>query len=57
VMKNIAMMIDPVIHARITPRMYYIGAIPGILSMLVGTALAGRTIYKRNTALLFKELD
>jgi putative ABC transport system permease protein len=37
--------------------MYYIGAIPGILSMLVGTALAGRKIYKRNTALLFKELD
>lgn len=57
VMENIAMMIDPVIHTRITPRMYYIGAIPGILSMLVGTALAGRKIYKRNTALLFKELD
>lgn len=57
VMENIAMMIDPVIHTRITPRMYYIGAIPGILSMLVGTALAGQKIYKRNTALLFKELD
>lgn len=57
VMENIAMMIDPVIHTRIAPRMYYIGAIPGILSMLVGTALAGQKIYKRNTALLFKELD
>lgn len=56
-MENISMMIDPVIRAEITPRMYWIGAVPGVLSMLIGTALAGRAIYKRNTAMLFKELD
>lgn len=56
-MENISMMLDPVIRAQIAPRMYYIGAIPGIISMLVGTALAGRAVYKRKTAMLFKELD
>ena len=56
-MENIAMMIDPIIRAKITSRMYYIGFIPGIASMLIGTALAGRAVYKRKTAMLFKELD
>lgn len=56
-MQNISMMIDPIIRADITPRMFYIGFIPGVISMLIGTGLAGRAIYKRNTATLFKELD
>lgn len=56
-MENVSMMLDPVIRAQIAPRMYYIGAIPGIVSMFIGTALAGRAIYKRKTAMLFKELD
>lgn len=56
-MENISMMLDPVIRASISPRMYYIGFIPGIASMLIGTALAGRAVYKRKTAMLFKELD
>ena len=57
VMENISMMMDPVLRAEITPRTYYIGFIPGIVSMLIGTALAGRAVYKRKTAMLFKELD
>jgi len=56
-MENISMMVDPIIRAEITPRTYYIGFIPGIASMLIGTALAGRAVYKRKTAMLFKELD
>jgi len=56
-MENISMMMDPVLRAEITPRTYYIGFIPGIVSMLIGTALAGRAVYKRKTAMLFKELD
>jgi len=51
------MMMDPVLRTKITPRMYYIGFIPGIFSMLIGTALAGIAVYKRETAVLFKELD
>ena len=54
-MENVSLMIDPVVRAKITPRMYFIGFIPGLLAMFIGTALAGRAIYKRNTATLFKE--
>ena len=57
VMENISLMIDPVIGAKVTPQLYYVGFIPGILSTLIGAALAGRAIFKRNTAMLFKELD
>ena len=35
----------------------YVGFIPGLFSMLLGTALAGRGIFKRETARLFKELE
>jgi uncharacterized hydrophobic protein (TIGR00271 family) len=56
-MENVNMMIDPVIRSRFTPSLYYIGFIPGVISMLVGSALAGTAVYKRNTAMLFKELD
>lgn len=56
-MDSVNMMIDPVIHARVTPELYFIGFIPGVLSMLIGSALAGTAVYKRNTAMLFKELD
>lgn len=56
-MENVNMMIDPIIRSRFTPSLYYIGFIPGVVSMLIGTALAGLAIYKRNTAMLFKELD
>ena len=55
-MESVNMMVDPVMRADITPRMFYIGFIPGILSMLIGSALAGMAIFKRNTAILFKEL-
>lgn len=54
---NVNMMLDPVIRSEISPRMFYIGFIPGIVSMLIGTALSGIAVYKRNTAMLFKELD
>jgi putative ABC transport system permease protein len=52
-----AVMIPNVVHARITTVDYYIGFIPGVLSTLVGTMLAGIGIFKRKTAQLFKELE
>ncbi|MDL2282871.1 ABC transporter permease, partial [Parabacteroides sp. OttesenSCG-928-G06] len=54
---TISMMIDPMIRAEITPRMFWIGFIPGVISMLIGTALAGMAVYKRKTAELFRELS
>jgi len=56
-LENVSLMMDPILRAKISPRTYYIGFIPGIISMLIGTALAGRAVYKRETAMLFKELD
>lgn len=52
-----AMMMPTVFRAHISPETYYIGFIPGLLSMVVGTALSGIGIYKRQTAVLFKELS
>ena len=54
---EVPIMMDTTIYAEILPHMYYIGFIVGIFSILIGTALAGRAIYKRKTAGLFKELD
>ncbi len=56
VMQESSMMMSPVFRAEITPTAYYIGFIPGLLATIVGTALAGIGIYKRQTAELFKEL-
>jgi len=46
-----------VFYAKITPELYYIGFIPGVLATMLGTMLAGRAIYKREMAQLFKELE
>jgi len=56
-MKNVNMMIPLIFRARITSVTYYIGFFPGLVSTLLGTALAGIGIYKRQTASLFKELE
>lgn len=56
-MKNSTLMMPSVARAIITPAAFYIGIFPGILSMVLGNALAGIRIYKRKTAQLFKELE
>lgn len=56
-LKNSSMMISNVMHTRITPRTWYIGFIPGLFSTLLGSALSGIGIYRRETAQLFKELE
>jgi putative ABC transport system permease protein len=55
--KNVAIMLPSIIRFRITPLAYVIGFIPGVLATLIGTAIAGRGIYKRQTSQLFKELE
>jgi putative ABC transport system permease protein len=56
-MKGASVMIPSRIRAHITPVDFYLGFIPGLLSMVIGTALSGIGIYKRKTAQLFKELE
>ena len=46
-----------IIYAKITPSMYYIGLIPGVIATALGTMLAGLAIYKREMTQLFKELE
>jgi len=56
-MQRSTLMMPTVVRTRITPTAFYIGFIPGVFSMVLGNALAGIAIYKRNTAQLFKELE
>ena len=53
---NSTIIMPSVMRAYVTPNLFFIGFIPGLFSMLFGTALAGRGIYKRETARLIKEL-
>jgi putative ABC transport system permease protein len=55
--KNSALMIPSVYHARVTFGSFVIGFAPGIISTVLGTAIAGIGIYKRQTSHLFKELE
>lgn len=56
-MENVTMMMPTVYRAKVSPELFYIGFIPGLLAMTLGNALAGYAIYKRKTAQLFKELE
>ena len=51
------MVLANVIYTQVTPDLYYIGFFPGVLATVLGTMLAGRAIYKREMAELFKELE
>lgn len=57
IMEGSAMMFPSEIRARITPADFYLGFLPGLISTVLGTMLAGIGIYKRQTASLFRELE
>jgi len=57
IMKNSKMMMPSIFRANITAPAYYLGFIPGLFSVVLGTMLSGIGIYKRKTASLFKELE
>ena len=52
-----SLIMSTVFYTKVTPDLYYIGFIPGVLATVFGTMLAGRAIYKREMAQLFKELE
>ena len=56
-MQTASMVMPNVFYAKITPDLYYIGFIPGLIATVLGTMLAGIAIYKREMAQLFKELE
>ena len=54
---NSTMLMPSIIRAKVTPAMFFIGFIPGLVAMVFGNMLSGIGIYKRETARLFKELE
>jgi len=56
-MKGVNFLMQTVMRSKITPAAFFIGFIPGVAASLIGTAIAGRAVYKRQTARLFKELE
>ena len=56
-MSSTSMVMPNTFYAKITPDLYYIGLIPGLIATVLGTMLAGLAIYKREMAQLFKELE
>ncbi|HUI09711.1 MAG TPA: FtsX-like permease family protein [Bacteroidota bacterium] len=56
IMNESTMMIPNIVRAEVTPFTYVIGFLPGLLATLLGTAISGLGIYKRQTSELFKEL-
>ena len=55
--KNATLTVDNVIRADVTIYSYFIGFIPGICATILGSAISGINIFKRNTSQLFKELE
>jgi putative ABC transport system permease protein len=55
--KNSSLMMSGVLRARVTFGSFIIGFAPGIIATVLGTSIAGFGIYKRETSLLFKELE
>ena len=56
-MSSTSMVMPNIFYSKITPDLYYIGFIPGVIATVLGTMLAGIAIYKREMAQLFKELE
>ena len=56
-LSNSAVIFPTVLKAKVTNDLFLIGFIPGLLAMFFGSSLAGRGIFKRSTARLFKELE
>jgi putative ABC transport system permease protein len=57
ILQNSSLMMPTIMRAAVTPSSFFLGFIPGLFSTVVGNALAGIGIYKRQTAMLFKELE
>ena len=56
-LSNSSMVMPNIFYAQVTPDLFYIGFLPGVLATVLGTMLAGLTIYRREMSQLFKELE
>lgn len=56
-MRNASMMVPNVFRTRVTVTSFYIGFIPGLVATILGTAVSGIGIFRRETAVLVRELQ
>jgi putative ABC transport system permease protein len=56
-MKNISIMVNSVVRAKITLKSAFLAMVPGLFSSFLGMMIASLGILKRQTASLFKELE
>ena len=56
-LSNSSIVMPNIFYAQVTPNLFYIGFLPGVLATVLGTMLAGLAIYRREMAQLFKELE
>jgi putative ABC transport system permease protein len=56
-MANSTVLLPTAMRAKVSPDLFLIGFIPGVLAMAFGNILSGIGIYRRETATLFKELE
>lgn len=56
-LKNSTLMMPSTVRADVTPGSLLTGFAPGVIAMVLGNALSGIGIYKRQTAQLIKELE
>jgi putative ABC transport system permease protein len=56
-MEGASLMMSNVMRAEITPISFWIGLIPGLLAPVIGAAMSGLAVLRRDTSRLFKELE
>jgi putative ABC transport system permease protein len=56
-LQDASMVMPDVLRTQVTFGSFYIGFIPGLLATLLGTAISGIGIYKRQTSRLAKEME
>ena len=56
-LSNSSIVMPNIFYAQVTPDLFYIGFLPGVLATVLGTMLAGLAIYRREMAQLLKELE
>jgi putative ABC transport system permease protein len=56
-LQNSSIMFPSLLGAQVTATSFFIGFLPGLVAPVIGTLVAGIGIFRRQTALLFKELE
>jgi putative ABC transport system permease protein len=56
-LKSSSAMMSDIYRPMVTPVSWFIGFIPGLLATLLGAAISGANVYRRQTSQLMKEME